>query len=334
MFKSVDGLKGKSIVFFDEADSLLQRRSSSNQYDIQLVDLFLAWTGGIRRKQLSVSSVWEVLSGNCAVSHDCVMSPNFPANYDNYQHCTFQMLFPGPITVEHFDTENKYDILTVNGQHYSGRDGPSGVTPHGEIEWVSDGSVTYSGWKLCRAGASREALDTSKRATDTSLVLLLATNNKEMMDPAVTSRAVSIHIPLPSSSVRKQWWKKNAKQLGGQDWETLASATSGASFRDLSQIAETAEERAMSSGDTVPGLHVYLDVAERDPNLVHAAPAPRLSGNLRKFTDFDIYHPSSLALLFAFIAMFAIGFVLATKAKRCRQRSTNSSDLSRQFLDN
>ena len=47
---------------------------------------------------------------------------------------------------------------------------------------------------------------------------------QEMMDPAVTSRAVPIHIPLPSSSVRKQWWKKNAKQLGGHEWEALASA--------------------------------------------------------------------------------------------------------------
>ena len=252
VFKSVDGLKGKSIVFFDEADSLLQRRSSSNQYDIQLVDLFLAWTDGIRRKQLSVSSVWEVLSGNCTVSHDCVMSPNFPANYDNYQHCTFQMLSPGPLTVEHFDTEGGHDILTLNGHQFSGglesRDFED-IIPSGNIEWASDKSNTLSGWKLCGH---------SKHAKDTSLVLLLATNNKEMMDPAVTSRAVPIHIPLPSSSVRKQWWKKNAKQLGGHEWEALASATSGASFRDLSQMAETAEERAMSSGDSVPGLNVYL----------------------------------------------------------------------------
>ena len=305
VFKSVDDLKGKSIVFIDEADSLLQRRSSSNQYDLQLVDLFLAWTDGIRRKQLSVNPVWEVLSGNCTASHDCVMSPNFPANYNNYQHCTFQMLSPGPIIVEHFETEDSVDILTVNSQPYSGRDGPSGVTPHDEIEWVSDGSLTYSGWKLCGAGESRVARDTSKRATDTSLVLLLATNNKEMMDPAITSRAVPIHIPLPSSSVRKQWWEKNAKQLGGQDWETLASATSGASFRDLSQIAESAEERAMSSGDGAPGLQVYLDTAERDPNLLHvkASSLSLRSVQPHIFTDFHFYIVGLLALLLAFLAL-------------------------------
>lgn len=321
VFKSIDDFQGKSIVFFDEADSLLRRRSSSNPYDIQLVDLFLAWTGGIRRKQLSVSSVWEVLSGNCTASRNCVMSPNFPANYDNYQHCTFQMLSPGPITVEHFQTEVDSDILTVNGHQFSGslesRDFEDTI-PAGNIDWSSDFSITRLGWKLCGH---------SKRATDTSLVLLLASNNKEMMDPAVTSRAVPIHIPLPSSSVRKQWWEKNAKQLGGQDWETLASATSGASFRDLSQIAETAEEEAMSSGDSVPRLQVYLDTAERNPNLVHVKASSlvlRLSGHPQTFTEFHFYIATLLALLFAFIAMFTRG---------CHQRSTNSSALSRQLLE-
>ena len=101
-------------------------------------------------------------------------------------------------------------------------------------------------------------------------------------------------LPL---SVRKQWWQKNAKQLGGQDWETP--------FRDLSQIAESAEEEAMSSGDSVPGLQVKA-----------SAPAPRLSGHPHIFTDFDFYIASLLALLFAFIAMFTRG---------CHQRSTNSS---------
>ena len=192
LFKSIDDLKGKSIVFFDEADSLLRRRSSSNQHDIHLVDLFLAWTDGIRRKQLSVSSVWEMLSGNCTASHDCVMSPNFPANYDDYQHCTFQMLSPGPIIVERFDTENDLDILTVNGHQFSGRLESrdfEDIIPTGNIDWSSDNSNTFAGWKLCGH---------SKRATDTSLVLLLATNNKEILDPAVTSRAVPIHIPLLS----------------------------------------------------------------------------------------------------------------------------------------
>ena len=66
---------------------------------------------------------------------------------------------------------------------------------------------------------------------------------------------------------------------------------------------------------------VYLDIAERDPNLVYmkgSAPAPRLSGNLHIFTDFDFYIASSLALLVAFIAMFTRG---------CHQRSTTSRQL-------
>ena len=167
VFKNIDDLKGKSIVFFEKADSLLWRRSSSNQHDIHLVDLFLAWTDGIRRKQLSVSSVWEMLSGNCTASHDCVMSPNFPANYDDYQHCTFQMLSPGPIIAERFDTENDLDILTVNGHQFSGRLESrdfEDIIPTGNIDWSSDNSNTFAGWKLC--GHSKRATDTHQQQRD------------------------------------------------------------------------------------------------------------------------------------------------------------------------
>ena len=219
VFKSVDGLKGKSIVFFDEADSLLQRRSSSNQYDIQLVDLFLAWTDGIRRKQLSVSSVWEVLSGNCTVSHDCVMSPNFPANYDNYQHCTFQMLSPGPLTVEHFDTEGGHDILTggrktpSRGGHewcdfrcISSQEGKghgksrllkiSFQSKSGNIEWASDKSNTLSGWKhMCGHASKHEVFKSVDEGYQLGSVARHQQQRDESKLPCKLRQLPALHIP-------------------------------------------------------------------------------------------------------------------------------------------
>merc|ERR1712045_884285 len=56
---------------------------------------------------------------------------------------------PGKINVETFDTEIGWDKLKVNGQEYDGEEGPKDVVPQGEIEWNSDGSVEYKGFKLC-----------------------------------------------------------------------------------------------------------------------------------------------------------------------------------------
>jgi hypothetical protein len=57
---------------------------------------------------------------------------------------------------EAFDTESRYDFLTVNGNDYSGSTIPTSngldeIIPTGDrlITWSSDGSVAQTGWKFC-----------------------------------------------------------------------------------------------------------------------------------------------------------------------------------------
>eukprot|EP00929_Paragymnodinium_shiwhaense_P002415 TRINITY_DN102657_c0_g1_i1.p1 TRINITY_DN102657_c0_g1~~TRINITY_DN102657_c0_g1_i1.p1 ORF type:complete len:193 (+),score=8.48 TRINITY_DN102657_c0_g1_i1:264-842(+) len=100
---------------------------------------------------------WIVKSGECRIAKDCLTSPNYPDKYGASQSCVIAINpkgFPGTLKTEIFKTESMYDVLTINGQEYSGRQGPPDKTsPEGVIEWLSDDSVARQGWKLCRINA-------------------------------------------------------------------------------------------------------------------------------------------------------------------------------------
>lgn len=58
---------------------------------------------------------------------NCVKSPNYPSNYGNQQSCNIGIgnAWTGKgINPEAFNTESRYDKLTVNGNQYSGTGGP------------------------------------------------------------------------------------------------------------------------------------------------------------------------------------------------------------------
>lgn len=116
---------------------------------------------------------FRVTSGDCRIKGGCVTSPNYPNNYGDNQACTISS--SGPWTAVRFQTEQHWDILTVNGVKYSGGSGPPGMTLGGRIHWSSDVWGKESGWKLCQAvdvdgrdyekGKCVELLETS-RAVD------------------------------------------------------------------------------------------------------------------------------------------------------------------------
>jgi len=96
--------------------------------------------------------MWQVLKGSCSVDTEgCLSSPNFPAYYGTSQSCKVfvNSAKTKPISAVTFLTEAEYDILAINGQRYSGRNGPSDVTPQGTIIWTSDSIDRNQGWKLC-----------------------------------------------------------------------------------------------------------------------------------------------------------------------------------------
>ncbi|CAJ1407924.1 unnamed protein product [Effrenium voratum] len=99
----------------------------------------------------SISGPWMILSGPCIMQDGCIQSPGYPSNYSDNEHCTIEVntTLARPVRVVDFQTEYKYDLLTVNGQQFSGRRQPAGIVPHTSMSWESDGDTTMRGWKLC-----------------------------------------------------------------------------------------------------------------------------------------------------------------------------------------
>merc|ERR1719412_1186464 len=58
---------------------------------------------------------WTVSGSGCTAVGNCIQSNNHPGNYGNNQACT----------VDAFNTESRYDFLTVGGVGYSGSSGPA-----------------------------------------------------------------------------------------------------------------------------------------------------------------------------------------------------------------
>jgi len=94
---------------------------------------------------------FEIASGaGCTATGNCIQSKGHPGNYGNNEECIINAVDVA-LTVEAFNTESRYDFLTMGGVAYSGSSGPSSGTYTGTISWASDYSVTQSGWKLCKA---------------------------------------------------------------------------------------------------------------------------------------------------------------------------------------
>merc|ERR1719433_2089593 len=93
---------------------------------------------------------WELTGSGCEMDGDCISSLNHPANYGNGEACTVQLYGDVSLRFEAFNTEARYDILTVGGTGYSGTSGPASGSYSGRISWASDYSVVRSGWKVCR----------------------------------------------------------------------------------------------------------------------------------------------------------------------------------------
>jgi len=81
----------------------------------------------------------------------CVQSPNYPLDYDDYEHCTIRFTESTTLYVGDFFTEKFSDKLTVDGVSYTGKTCPEqfNVTATSEIEWSSDWGTVHRGWRVC-----------------------------------------------------------------------------------------------------------------------------------------------------------------------------------------
>lgn len=119
----------------------------------------LNWVPALFGGYSEADGAWTAVSGPCTIAGHCVQSSNYPLNYNNQESCHISVnpSKAGPIVVETFATENRFDVLLVNGNPYSGSTSPTGVSPTGDITWSSDFSVTGAGWKLCSQTSVAEA---------------------------------------------------------------------------------------------------------------------------------------------------------------------------------
>ena len=98
--------------------------------------------------------------------------------YGNNESCAIQVLQSVSLsTPDGFQTEQGYDILTVNGRAYSGTNGPNNAyAPAGSIiTWRSDYSVTYQGFIVCA------------RTTPTATEITTNTNSIITVEPCTSS---------------------------------------------------------------------------------------------------------------------------------------------------
>jgi len=95
-------------------------------------------------------NTWSVTGTGCRISGNCIESNNHPGNYGNDEECTITAQTVD-VQVSAFNTESRYDILTMGGTGYSGTSGPPSGPYSGVISWASDYSVVKSGWRLCKA---------------------------------------------------------------------------------------------------------------------------------------------------------------------------------------
>jgi len=93
---------------------------------------------------------WELTGTGCQMEGNCISSLNHPANYGNNEACSVKLYGDVTLRFESFNTESRYDFLRVGGIDYDGTAGPASGSYSGSLSWATDGSVTKSGWQVCR----------------------------------------------------------------------------------------------------------------------------------------------------------------------------------------
>jgi len=105
----------------------------------------------------TITAPFQVTSGAsyCEIDTDGCVTDG-AGDHGNGEACTVRVNTAGTLTATHFDTERRYDYVTIGGTRYEGSTGPSNVAvaAGSTFSWRADGSVTNSGWVICHASRS------------------------------------------------------------------------------------------------------------------------------------------------------------------------------------
>eukprot|EP01052_Picozoa_sp_SAG31_P033851 SAG31_NODE_3880_length_3789_cov_8.522764_1_plen_662_part_00 len=106
---------------------------------------------GPREKEADVDECeysFRVQSGPCIAHNNCVGR----TSYGDDESCTIVPTSSFTLgSCPEFDTESRYDYVTIDGTQYDGNQCPSmvHVSPSSTIAWHSDGSASGAGWEIC-----------------------------------------------------------------------------------------------------------------------------------------------------------------------------------------
>mmetsp|Transcript_19350 Transcript_19350/g.41717 ORF Transcript_19350/g.41717 Transcript_19350/m.41717 type:complete len:194 (+) Transcript_19350:516-1097(+) len=123
-------------------------------------------TEGSEQDPKKYGRVWQVEEGACEIDTDepeCIMSPNFPNNYQNDEHCSIKLTGDRwwLLRTSSFQTEEYHDTVYIGSCAFSGNlqgQLTNQLFRNQTLSWWSDGSTTLQGWRICAvdADSSRE----------------------------------------------------------------------------------------------------------------------------------------------------------------------------------
>eukprot|EP00035_Acanthoeca_spectabilis_P020130 m.431283 g.431283 ORF g.431283 m.431283 type:complete len:1086 (-) comp17280_c0_seq1:80-3337(-) len=105
----------------------------------------------------AATSAFFSVSGDCQVTDNgaCFTDSNVDGHHGNHERCTVTVLQETRLRVVEFNTERFWDRLWVGSLSFHGNAWQASllnglaVTPSTPIRWISDGSVTRTGFKIC-----------------------------------------------------------------------------------------------------------------------------------------------------------------------------------------
>jgi hypothetical protein len=96
-------------------------------------------------------------SGRCVQTHN--YNGNDDDNYGNNEYCAFSYTGSANVHATRMGTEANFDYITVDGVKHSGTALWSvDVSGSEDFQWVSDSSVTGSGWQICARPSTDESV--------------------------------------------------------------------------------------------------------------------------------------------------------------------------------
>jgi len=95
---------------------------------------------------------FEVQAG--VPSNFCISSNDNAGSYNDNEWCAIEFFEDIVLTFDAFDTEQHFDVIIVDGVHYSGPKMPPPLIHPSHIVWGTDYSDHKKGWRACRSSQS------------------------------------------------------------------------------------------------------------------------------------------------------------------------------------